>query len=473
MLKTAFKKIQYANILYIIFGVLIIGIGALFNPINHYIGGAIVCVAAILLYFYIVYFVAERNWLDIRAVFSGVWIFTIGLASLRLLDYQEPWENKTWVLLIVAYFVFQMGATIGVWNGNKCYFILKNIIFKLKPKKASLVFADNRLFGICITTTLIGFVCFAINVAIRGYIPAFSNNTSAYVDFYTKFHVFAVAATAISGLCYYCIKTQAISKVKKVILWLCIFYLVILFPVLVVSRGIFIVAALSLTTTIFYLNKRKLLVFVICLLVIGGVYLLTSNLRGYTDAQLDHFFEPSEIVLGDEDSDEDGEGDRNIFSLPPKVAFLYTYFTVSHDNFNEAVQNTTGYTWGARQFYPFNVILRIQGITDAIAGGEFYQVRDHLNTVNMVGLFYYDFHEWGVLICTFLWAIVFGLIQSFYMKTQGPLSLQVLGYAMNPVALSFFSSWIDSFELWMFWGVIFIVALVTWISFKTKVRNKE
>jgi hypothetical protein len=39
---------------------------------------------------------------------------------------------------------------------------------------------------------------------------------------------------------------------------------------------------------------------------------------------------------------------------------------------------------------------------------------------------------------------------------------------MNVVALSFFSSWVDAFELWMFCGVIFIVAVIASVKIKRK-----
>ena len=86
----------------------------------------------------------------------------------------------------------------------------------------------------------------------------------------------------------------------------------------------------------------------------------------------------------------------------------------------------------------------------------------------MIGVFYYDFHELGVVICTLLWALIFGLMQSFHMKAKGPFSLFVLGFAMNPVALCFFASWVDLFELWMFWGVVLIIAIVACLKVNSK-----
>ena len=448
--KTFSKHNMGKNVIITFVGFFALLLGVFVNEKYHFYLGVGQLILAFVLYAATVYLVAERNWLDVRAVFTGVWIATIGLAIMRFNEYQKPWIVKTWVLLAVAYLVYQIGATIGILFGEKFLSKTKKISEKLNWKRVYFKLKEERLFMICVVTTLIGLACFLINVAIRGFIPAFSSSLTAYLDFYTKFHMFAVGSTAISGLCYYCIKTQPLGRVKKAILWACIFYLIILFPILVVSRGTFIVAGLSLTTAIFYLNKKKLLVLILCIAAMAGVYLFTSSLRGYSDEYLDQHFEPVETTVS------------------PKMSFLYGYFTVSHDNFNEAVEHTEGYTWGARQAYPFNVILRIPKLTELRDNGEWYRVREHLPTINMQGVFYYDFHEWGVVICTLLWAAIFGIMQSLYIKSKNPFSLFVLGYGMVPIALSFFGSWIDMFEIWMYWGVILIVAIFACIRLKPK-----
>ena len=76
------------------FGVLLLSM--LLNPVNHYLSSLLLIVSAVALYFLIVLYPAQRNWMDIRAVFTGVWLGTIGLATLRLTEYQEPWQAKTW-----------------------------------------------------------------------------------------------------------------------------------------------------------------------------------------------------------------------------------------------------------------------------------------------------------------------------------------------------------------------------------------
>lgn len=433
---------------------------------------------AVILYFYYVLFVADGNWMDIRAVFSGAWIGTIGLAALRLTDYQEPWQNKTWLLVGLAYALFVIGATVGLAYGKKVVPAIAKRMARFHVGRLRLQLHENRLFWICVICTLLGLACFAANVAIRGYIPCFRISGNAeYLDFYTKFHVFAVAATGISGLCYYCLVKQKHSVLKKIVLLLCIFYSTFAFPILVVSRGTFVTSALSLTVVVFYVHRRKFLVLVTCLAVIFGVYYASSQLRGYTDAQLQVFFEPSVIAKPGSPNtspSDDGSYVENpsdevpeevpVFQLSPKLSFLYSYLTVSHDNFNEAVQNSKRCAYGVRQFTPFNVILRSQKINQAIEDSEQYLVRPHLNTTNVIGDFYYDFHTWGIVICMLLWAFVFGVMQSCTDVFKGPFSFMTMGNTMAPVALCFFSTWLSLFSHWMHWGVVLLLAIAAYIT---------
>lgn len=442
------------------------------SPWNHFIPAFMITLLAISSYFYVAFVVAHGNWLDLRAIFTGVWLGTIGLAAFRLAEYQEPWQLKTWVLFGLAYGLFMMGMTVGIITGNRLFpdFLRKRKAHK--QGRIQFVYKPNRLFTICIVTTGIGIACFIANTLIRGYIPSFSDDPLAYATFYTKFHLFAIAASSISGLCYYCLTTQKLSVVKKVLLLLCILYSTFVFPILIVSRAIFATSALSLATVVFYRHGKKLWVLVLCVALMLGVYLGISSLRGYTDDQLKAYFQPSTITLDPQwpsdaetnasdateptDNDEPGSDTNKTFTLSPKLAFLYTYLTVGHDNFNEVVQNLDEYTYGARQLKPFNVILRIDALDKLATPTNWYCVEDYLPTVSLLGDAYYDFHVIGVIIFAILWSFVLGLIQSLYTSTGNPFPLLLLGNTMTPVAMSFFECWMSYFPHWMLWGTVLV-----------------
>lgn len=455
--------------------------GSIFCGINRFVTGFVLVLVAVALYFFIVFSVAKKNWLDVRAVFHGVWVATVGLAALRLSNYQKEWQVKTWICLALAYSMFQIGAHLGMVGGSALFDRFKDSGRKLKIGRIRFELKESRYFWICIVTTLVGLACFLINVAIRGYVPCFSDDPTAYITFYTKFHMFSVAATGVSGFCYYCIATQNISKFKKVLLVLCILYETFLFPTLVVSRGTFIVSALSLTVAVFYIHKRKFWVLVTCLALIMGIYLGVSALRNYTDAQLEYFFEPSKIHLDignnssddDEDFEDDDDSSGISFTLPPKLSFVYTYLTVSHDNFNEAVKNSTECTYGLRQFAPFNVIFRLDWVEERLENAETYLVRPHLNTVNIIGPFYYDFHEFGIVVFMLLWSFIFGALQKLAELGKSPFFLFALGNAMMPVTLCFFSEWLSIFSQWMLWGVVLIFAVAATVKLEPRKKKAD
>lgn len=484
------QKIPISHLLSLLLGTLALCACSLLNPINHYLSALLLVLCGVTLYFYIAFVPAKRNWWDIRAVFAAIWLTTIGLAALRLTGYQRPWESATWLILAAAYATFYIGATVGLWLGCNFHDRVKNR--KILPfKKYTLRLQENRLFWICFGVTLFGIVCFAANVAIRGYIPYFSRSSDAYLGFYTKFYIFCVAATMISGLSYYTLKTQKLSLWKKIFLWFSIVYSTFLFPMLVVSRGVFLTAALALTTAVFYLNKKRFLLLVLCALVIVAFYMEGTKARGYSDAQLNAFFEPSiitmngstESTVGTDESNpsdptsptEDGgdgiDSDVKHFQLSGTASFVYSYLTVSHDNFNEAVRLTQHYSYGIRQLTPFNVILRIDALDQAVSNCEYHLVRPHLNTVNLAGYAYYDFGAVGVAVLMLLWAIAFGMIQAFAQKSLGPFALMALGNTMTPVTLCCFAPWMSVFSNWMHWGFVLILFLIATIT--KKPNNSE
>ena len=220
-------------------------------------------------------------------------------------------------------------------------------------------------------------------------------------------------------------------------------------------------AALSLTTAVFYLNKKRFWILVCCILVLGSVYLYSSNLRNLPDERLNILFEPAEISMpGEINALKSDETHTTSLVLSPKMAFLYGYLTVSHDNFNEAVQNSKELSYGIRQFKPFNVILRLK--LPEIE--KTYLVREHLNTYNIIGDAYYDFHTPGVIISVSIWSLIFGALQAIYLNSKNPFVLLALGNAVSAVALSFFAPWMSNFVHWMHWGTSILLYLACSIS---------
>lgn len=464
----------------------------------------------------------ERSFLNMKGVFTIAWVSTIGLAQFMLNAYQEPWESFTWVCVCSAHVAFLIAndfahrlfpALEQKFNLNK----LNNSKFPFRYQRK-----DSRLFWIALITACIGIVLFIINVVIKGYIPltAIKDNHQAYVEFYTRLHIFVVASMVSGGLAYYCLKKCVLSATKKVVCVFIIVILVFIIPILLVQRGTFIIMALILTTVIFLANKkRRFILLLACLIVMVGIYQLGTGLRGYSDDDLKYTYqvereeieqqvqttgqedettqdqaqpieaqeeggsidaqeqpaqEPQTENLKEKDNAEMGtEKPAEIIEieLSPKQAYLFGYLSLSHDNFNCAVREKTENTWGVLQLIPFNVILRNDALTQALGNVELHLVHPDLNTNNLIGFAYYDFGIIGVVIMMLIWSFGFGIVEAFERKYKGPFISLIYGVCLIPVALCFFNAWMSYFTTWLLWGTVLIMFAIA--SFTGKKSKKQ
>ena len=479
------------RIIALITGIAFFVVGFSLSSVNQLISGGILVIGAFFEFFYITYKIAERNFLDLNALFSAIWLGTVGLSQLRLLNYQKIWETRTMINIVLAFIIVQISLPVGALLGD---YIANRFKDKkeLKLGKILFKFKKERLFWICTITTAIAIILFVWNIAIKGYVPFFSNIFNAYIYFYTKRMIFVTAACAVSPVAYWCIKKCELGIFKKILLYICIAINTFIIPTLQVNRGVFIVAALMLTASIFFLNGKKFIVFILCLVVTFTFYEIASVARNYTGEYLTSVFEPSDIPLDNDKTEtetetetEDDTTENNptendgtdtnsglSFKLSPKAAFLYGYFTVSHDNFNEAVINATEYTYGVRQLFPFNSVLRSSAITQAISDSEIHFVKPGLNTYNLICGIYYDLREFGVTLFCFIWSVIIGAIEKFYLRKKGCFALAALGNAITVPILSFFSPMFENFTFWMFWGTIGIFMVISSIKILPK-NNKE
>ena len=247
-----------------------------------------------------------------------------------------------------------------------------------------------------------------------------------------------------------------------------------------VQRGTFLSAALVLTAVIYFYGNRKFYVLLSCVAIIFGIYLGGSYLRGYSSEQLIGFFKPKDIIINPDPNDKPGSNDPGkpsdnlVFRLSPNQAFLYSYLTVSHDNFNSSVKKNDTYSYGALQFAPFNVVLRIEALFDEV--DEFkiksasHQVLPHLNTFNLISYAFYDFGVLGIIVFSALWGSVLGLLESFCLKHKGIFATLAIGVTLTPIALSFMNPWMSNFAVWLMWGTLLLMFLPIYL---TKVFSKS
>ena len=150
--------------------------------------------------------------------------------------------------------------------------------------------------------------------------------------------------------------------------------------------------------------------------------------------------------------------------------------TVSHDNFNSAVEKHNAYTYGVLQFTPFNVILRNNYVVEKIE--EFdeklfsYQVLPHLNTFNLISDAFFDFGWLGIMVFSAFWGSALGILERFCLKYKGIFSTMAIGVTLTPIALSFMNPWMSNFSVWLMWGTLILMFLPIYFI-KTLNRNNK
>lgn len=434
------------------------------------------------LFFYLWFaFRDQMNLLDFKAVFSGVWMVTIGLSQLSLLQYQVNWVFATWINLAVAHVVFVLANQLSTSLFHPVRNGLGTLSKKIKLNHQRHVVKEERLFWIALSASAIGFLSFFANVLIKGYIPFFAigSSSSAYYDFYTRFQIFYVASLASVGLSFYCIKKQSLSKAKRRVLWFNIIGLNLILPILLVQRGTFLNSMLIFTAVVYFIyGTRRIKPLAICLTLLVSIYFLGSYLRGFSNSQLAFLFQPKEIIACSDKANPDSldcvdpediplEGKNYVIS--PSVAFLYSYLTVSHDNFNSVVVKTDHYTYGIWQVRPLNVVLRNPQLDELIEQAEQesvkLQVLPHLNSFNLITSAYLDFGLFGVVFFMMLWSFAFGMIENYHKNIGGIFSNIALGICLIPIALGFFLPWMSDFVPYLYFGSTWLMFLASSVTF--------
>jgi hypothetical protein len=415
----------------------------------------------------------ESNYLNPAAVFSGVWMVTIGLSQIRLNSYQVIWEEKTWRILFLGHLSFIAGYIISKFLTNSLIIsntkvvgiIKRNILFNTKKLQKYFILIVS-IFG------SFGIIAFIINVLIKGYIPAFVSQTNqgAYFQFYTRFHIFYVASLVTCGFSYFMIRKWEMRKLIKVFLASEIFILLIIIPLLLVQRGTFLTGAFIYISTAYYSGKRSFKNLLLQASIVILVFLLGTMLRGYTNEQLTILFPQEKIENNQLEQSEEEQilNSQSVYdiskstaTLHPKLLFIYAYLTVSHENFNNVVKNLTTHTRGIWQIRPFNVLIRSETLEEKIMMAQgianSHMVKPYLNTFNLITMAYFDFGTLGVIVFMIFWSFVFGLIESIVFESNDPFSNVLLGISLTPIALCFMNPWMSDFTIWLLWGSVFLI----------------
>ena len=456
----------------------------------------------------------NKNYASLGALFALVFFSTVALSNLKLMDYQREWSMLTWFVIFIGFFLFELIYELSIKFDTKK---IENYLIKDKQKYIS----NKQMFIICAVMFFLSILGYIITALQCGFIPFFvTDNINAYSEFYTKFLL-------LSHLCIINIPLSAYlfykedSRSIKIILIIYIFIQTFVLPILAVNRGIFLIGAITLSCTLFYLYNQRLSILIICLTLSFIGYEIGSIGRHYSNELLSTSFNQASVETNEttENSDtlpsdnliqeEANASDNNLeneklptndvdanqekinpsitttkipssnetielmgtntfvvnyngeklsdlnIQIPQRMLFLYSYLTVSHDNFDLAVKYSDQNTFGLRCLSGFDFLLkRIWPGYDN--NFDFYQVQFNLNTVNILGTPYYDLKIVGIIIYISLLAFICRIIESLYLKTKNIFSLLLLAQMFYCITLSFFSNYTSQF--------IFVCSLVSIFS---------
>ena len=401
------------------------------------------------IFLYVIFVRKNKDIFNNQAIFSGVWFCSIGLALLRLNLNQVPWAKKTWACLFIAYVAFLFGYSI--LNTRKNHYI--SSVNEIK---------QPSFFLLIILNFIVAVIAFISEVVILGYIPAFSNDQTAYVAFYVRgVHYFTVSIILFVPLCILYLKKFAsmTSKLKIILLALCS-VIAFAIPVLIVSRQI---ALLQIVLCIFALyyneNKatRKNFLAIAVVIAIGlSNWVIISNLRNQNNEYLREVFDAPSVTQEaplekEEEKESEASFSNNVAEWPMCIYHPYMYISFNFDNFNYSVSRIDRCAKGIYSLHP---IVHMSPLIRLYNEYPMYVYNKIYNTFPIIYPPYYDFGIIGIVI----YMVLIGLLARFSaMWDKKDPFLQMVSYLIKfALMFSFFASFFAN-TAFLFYIVLLLI----------------
>lgn len=390
--------------------------------------------------------------IDPVAVFSGIWIFSVGLAQLRLSKLQTPWLISVWLTFMLVPIIFWLTFSITqnklLKKNNKMPIALSH--WKKKHKYARLLI----LFGFFCLILLI------LQYQIKGYFPAFTKDVKARFDFYTKLIVLIVGTQAFIPMIIKCLYENKIKMWEKNLLLLAS---IIIFSstILRVSRGDSLITAIIAIPILVkclenkYINKydvkkgkqrfNKKIIRLLFLVI--GLFVISSSLRADNATDLKSAFllpNFNNKLL-----------DSKFFS------YFYIYIANGIENFNFEVANCKVFSNGLRQLSPIAPFF--PALKETINSLPKY-VTAYSTTTCIIKDFYLDFGYFGVFGGMILFGMLIGFTHYLFLTSNDIMVSSLYGIGFSMCVLCFFDAWLSFFTIWLLYGFVFFI----WFLHKLK-----
>lgn len=407
-----------------IFAITLIGSNFKFN---FYISLILLIMA---IYYFFVF--SKKDIFNPMGLFSAVWIGGIFLASLQLTHDQQNWSFYTWLNLSLIYLGFLTSYKI--------------INLKLKQKDINIKFNKERFYKTIVIILLISYVSFFVEAYNLKFIPIFSKNMSAYLDFHYLFlHYFTLLIALVPALT---IIYKSMGGMKKILI---INIFSVLMPIMLVSRQTILFQTILVVVAYHYCIREIKIQYLIFLAFIGLIlFSLASNLR---HQNVDYMYSVANF-----------KSDKQTILAQP-----YLYISMNFENLRNAIENSKEFYYGIYTLSPFIELFNLNNFFNYSAPS--FLINPYFNTSTFALPFYTDFGILGMFVGGLLTGGLSSLTYYLFNKSKGINNI-IYGVITYCIIFTFFVNFFINlniiFDLFIL-GIVFILNIDNCKSF---LKNK-
>ncbi|WP_330392301.1 O-antigen polymerase [Hespellia stercorisuis] len=394
----------------------------------HYVSSLALCLLAF--YLYLCDFLNTHNLVHLRGLLALSWIGGQGIACLQLSKLQTDWERETWLCFFLVYLCFSVGYDFLEKKGKHAP-VKSELVITRSGQQARRV---EWCIGVLVACSVI---CFAVEAAVVGFIPLFSDMPHAYSYFHISgVHYFTISCILIPGLSViYGRMTETFTKKDAVLLLICNFTAVAI-PILCVSRFqlLFAVGFAVVVYVIIY-EKITWKMIVGFFAVMIPVYVLLTFARHHDVSYLNGIFEMKNA------------------KIPIFVTQPYIYVANNFENFNCMVKELSAHTMGLRMLFPAFALTGMKFVFPQLVNFPIFITKTELTTVTMFYDMYYDFGVIGMAVVPLILGGVAAKVTGVIHSSRNPVSFLYYGQLAIYLGLSFFTTWFSNPTTW-FWLIL-------------------
>lgn len=379
---------------------------------------------------FILYFKKTKSYLNSRGLYFFFWLSAVGLSALKIHSMQVMWKWQTWICIWASLVMFLIGYNLA-------------LISKVQYSKIRCFHLDTLsvIYGL----SAVVFMVFMLEVLVAGGFPLFSSNMEAYQSFALPFlHYITVTCVLVTPLTILYLWNNRCKGIQLFIL-IVINVIMLMIPVLIVSRQLLIMNVIFIFFTILELeNKAKIpkqyILIMAGVLCVGWIFLSSS--RNQSDAYI-----------------------RQVFRLDDKLSVplyrIYMYIAFNIDNFNDIVGRVDGYSYIYRALNPLFTLTGTKGFVEPFIHSVLPpRMLSVYNTYSFLQTPYGDMRELGVALYCTVSGFFTGSVEKGLRKkknTKNVLFHVVVNYILM---FSFFSAFLSNTSIWGYFIVILIVDLL-------------